>query len=370
MRVLVIAPLVIAALVLGAAGCGSNAPATVLLNGKIFTANPEQPWVEALAIRGDRIIALGDTATIAGLATENTVRRDVSGRTIIPGLNDAHVQIRETGTAPIRALAQAAIARGVTSMHVFSMSRGVAETARDLVAAATPLRFRVLRSPRPGPGGETLDSRPHLPPQPSLRVDVRGMAFVRSGGESEAIRQAVAWAYGSEDPLAIEPADAEAVAVYVDAVEQTGVAEVWRQKRPRIENLAAMDAARGSRLSHAGFIVVQRPGEARPLGSVLDSSVTLALGTDDGSNPLRALAWAVAPGRGGERLTAEQAITAMTRGSARAEFADGARGHLSVGALADLTVLSGDPFTLPPDAVADVRSVLTMIGGQVVYDVP
>ena len=370
MRGLVIAPLVIAAIVLGAAGCGSNTPATVLLNGKIFTANPAQPWVEALAIRGDRVIALGDTDAIAGLAGPDTVRRDVSGRTVIPGLDDAHVEIREMGTGPVRALGQAAVARGVTAMHVFSLSRAVADTARDIVAAAAPLRFRVLRSPRSGPDGESLDSRPHLPPQPSLKVDVRGMAFVRSGQDRAAIRQAVAWAYGSEDPLAIEPSDAAAVAAYVDAVEATGVPEVWVQKRPRIENLPSMNAEMGARLARAGFIVVQRPGEGRPLASVLASRVALALGTGDGSNPFRALAWAVSPDRGSERLTMEEAVTAMTRGSARAEFADGARGHLSIGALADLTVLSADPFTLPPDAAAGIRSVLTMIGGQVVHDVP
>jgi predicted amidohydrolase YtcJ len=362
--------LAIAALVLGVAGCVSAAPDTVLLNGKIFTANPDQPWVEAVAIRRDRIIALGDTASIAGLATAETTRRNLSGRTVVPGLNDAHVEIAEPGASAVKALSLAAAASGVTSMHVFSMSRAVADTARDLVGAATPLRFRVFRAPRPGTAGETLDSRPHLPPQPSLRVDIRGMAFVGSGEDAAGIRKAVGWAYGSEDPLSIEPADAGAVAAYIDAIEQTGVAEVWARKRPRVENLPAIDAELGARLARAGLIVVQRPAEARPLASVLDSSLTLALGTGRGSNPFALLSWAVAPERGDQRLTMEQAIVALTRGSARAEFADGDKGHLSVGALADLAVLSGDVFTLPPDRVDAVHSVLTMIGGQTVYDVP
>lgn len=362
--------LVIAALVLGAARCASSAPDTVLLNGKIFTANPDQPWVEAMAIRGDRIVALGDTASIAGLADAQTVKRDLSGRTVVPGLIDAHVVIAEPGTAPVQTLSQLAAASGVTSMHVFSMSRAVADTARDLVAAGTPLRFRVLRSPRPGPSGETLDSRPHLPPQPSLRVDVRGMAFVRSGQDAAGIRQAVTWAYGSEDPLSIEPTDPAAVGAYIDAVEQTGVAEVWTRKRPRVENLPSIDATLGARLARAGFIVVQRPGEGRPLASVLGSSVTLALGTGRGSSPFTALAWAVSPQRDHERLTMEQAVVAMTRGAARAGFADGDKGHFAVGALADLAVLSDDVFTLPADRIDAVRSVLTMIGGQTVYDVP
>ena len=92
-----------------------------------------------------------------------------------------------------------------------------------------------------------------------------------------------------------------------------------------------------ARLARAGFIVVQRPGENRPLASVLASSVTLGLGTGRGSNPFAALAWAVSPERGGERLTMEQAVVAMTRGAARAEFADGDKGYFSVGAPADRT---------------------------------
>ena len=49
-------------------GCAGAAPDTILVNGKIFTSNPAQPWAQAIAIRGDRIIAVGDTATIAALA--------------------------------------------------------------------------------------------------------------------------------------------------------------------------------------------------------------------------------------------------------------------------------------------------------------
>ncbi len=362
--------LVIAALMLGAVRCGSGAPDTILLNGRIFTANPTQPWAEAVAIRGDRIVAIGETAVVGALASARTATHDLSGRTVIPGLNDAHVITTEPGALAVRALAQVGIAFGVTSMHVFSMSRPVADTARDLVAASAPMRFRVLRAPRIGSDGETTDSRPHLPPQPSLRVDVRGMALVAGREDIPRIRQFVGWAYGSEDPLSFEPLDREALSAFVEAIEQTGVAEVWARKRPRVENLDTIDPELGARLARAGVIVVQRRGEPRPLASVLDHSVTLALGTGTGTNPFALLAWAVSPERGDERLTVEQAVVAMTRGSARAEFADGDKGHLSVGSLADLTVLSGDVFTLAPDRLATVQSVLTLISGHTVYDVP
>lgn len=77
-----------------AVGCaGAGAPDTVITNGKIFTANPAQPWAQALAIRGERVIAVGDSATISASAGASTRRIDAGGRTIVPGFNDAHTHI-------------------------------------------------------------------------------------------------------------------------------------------------------------------------------------------------------------------------------------------------------------------------------------
>jgi predicted amidohydrolase YtcJ len=69
-----------------------------------------------------------------------------------------------------------------------------------------------------------------------------------------------------------------------------------------------------------------------------------------------------------EALTVEQAITAYTLGSAYAEFAEDRKGTLAPGMLADLAVLSYDPFTAPVQAIPGVSSVLTLVGGQVVFD--
>jgi predicted amidohydrolase YtcJ len=66
----------------------------------------------------------------------------------------------------------------------------------------------------------------------------------------------------------------------------------------------------------------------------------------------------------------EQAVSAFTHGSATAEFTSREKGHLRVGALADLTVLSVDPFSSSREELPHGRSVLTLIGGHVVHDVP
>jgi hypothetical protein len=350
--------------------CAPPAPDAVLLNARVFTVDAARPWAEALAIRGDRIVAVGTTVEVGALAGAGTLRRDLGGRTVLPGFNDAHVVDPGLAAPDLRGFVQAAVASGITSMQWFVGERTVREAGAALVEAGTPVRFRVLRMPRTGPQGDTVDSRPHLPPQPSARVDIRGMGFALGEPDTARLAQAVRWAYGTEDLLAIEPATDTVLGRYIDAVEATGLPEVWARKRPRVERATAAAAALAPRLRAQGMVVVQRPDGTLPLKSLVQEKVHMALATGRGAGPFELLAWATAAERGAEALTMEEAMTAFTRGAAYAELADREKGHLSVGALADLTVTSVDPFTASADQIRGARSVLTIIGGRVVHDVP
>ena len=73
-----------------------TAPDLILLNGKIFTSDVAHPYVQALAIRGERIVATGDTDKIRALAGPQTKQIDLAGRTVIPGINDAHYHLGVT----------------------------------------------------------------------------------------------------------------------------------------------------------------------------------------------------------------------------------------------------------------------------------
>jgi predicted amidohydrolase YtcJ len=68
----------------------AQAPTMVLLNGRIFTGDSARPWVEALAIRGDRVSAIGTSAEMTRLAAASTQRFELGGRVAIAGINDAH----------------------------------------------------------------------------------------------------------------------------------------------------------------------------------------------------------------------------------------------------------------------------------------
>ncbi len=64
---------------------------TILFNGNIITLNANQPRVSAVAISYGRVVALGDDDTILSFANSRTKKVDLNGKTILPGLTDAHL---------------------------------------------------------------------------------------------------------------------------------------------------------------------------------------------------------------------------------------------------------------------------------------
>jgi predicted amidohydrolase YtcJ len=95
----------------------------------------------------------------------------------------------------------------------------------------------------------------------------------------------------------------------------------------------------------------------------------VALGSDDEMNPYLDIMLAAShPNNPPEAITREQAVLAYTLTSAFAEFAEKDKGKLQPGKLADLAVLSQDIFTVPMRELPKTRSVMTMVGGRIVYD--
>jgi predicted amidohydrolase YtcJ len=90
--------LVLVAVLAGATACGaSEAADMVLVNGRIYTLDEQQPWADAVAIRGDRVVAVGSNSQVNRLAGPNTSTIDLDGAFALPGFNDAHVHINSTG---------------------------------------------------------------------------------------------------------------------------------------------------------------------------------------------------------------------------------------------------------------------------------
>ena len=72
----------------------SSAPDTIFRNAVVHTVDPDQPNAGAVAVSGDRIVAVGDDAEITALAGNATEVIDLGGRLLLPGFVDAHNHLR------------------------------------------------------------------------------------------------------------------------------------------------------------------------------------------------------------------------------------------------------------------------------------
>lgn len=67
----------------------------VFVGGRIFTADPSRPWAKGMAVRGDRIVAVGTDVQAERWAGRRTRRVDLRGRVVVPGFIDAHAHLSD-----------------------------------------------------------------------------------------------------------------------------------------------------------------------------------------------------------------------------------------------------------------------------------
>ena len=70
-------------------------PSLALINGKIWTVNKQNPWLEAIVISGNKITAIGSTSQIQQYIDSKTKVIDLQGNFAMPGFNDAHVHFAD-----------------------------------------------------------------------------------------------------------------------------------------------------------------------------------------------------------------------------------------------------------------------------------
>ena len=115
-----------------------------------------------------------------------------------------------------------------------------------------------------------------------------------------------------------------------------------------------------------------------PMRLVQDSGITWGLGSDatavTTSNPFYNL-WFAVTGKmlngqvvNRQTITREEALIAHTRSNAYIVFQESNLGSLQPGKYADLLVLDRDYLTVPADEIRNLKPVLTMVGGRIVYE--
>jgi predicted amidohydrolase YtcJ len=123
----------------------------------------------------------------------------------------------------------------------------------------------------------------------------------------------------------------------------------------------------------------QAAADAPPIARIREMGIPLACGTDANRatsyNPWIGLHWLVTGKTlGGAKLQGDknlldrtEALRLYTNGGAWVSGEEGKKGTLEAGKFADLAILSADYFGVPAEAIKDIESVMTMVGGKVVY---
>jgi predicted amidohydrolase YtcJ len=96
MRSIIVAAFLLAAFSLNCFSQALHAD-LIVVNANVHTGNRSQPKARAIAVSGNKIVAVGTDAQIRSMAGPNTRVIDAGGKTVVAGFNDAHVHFMETG---------------------------------------------------------------------------------------------------------------------------------------------------------------------------------------------------------------------------------------------------------------------------------
>ncbi|MSQ40907.1 MAG: amidohydrolase [Dehalococcoidia bacterium] len=210
----------------------------------------------------------------------------------------------------------------------------------------------------------------------------------------EQLRQQVQHAVSLGFPVAIHAVDVEAVTAAVEALRSAKALNP--RLRHRVEHVSECPLEVARELGRHGWVVVTQPGflsyngdrylqevpQERqgwlyPLRRLLDSGVTVAASSDAPVVPpdpfagLYAATTRRAPsGRAvnpGQEVGALEALRMYTINAAYAGCLEGSLGAIAVGKQADLVVLDQDPLAVDAEALKDLRVLMTVLGGEVVW---
>ena len=76
----------------------ANEPISLaLVNARVWTGDSRRPWADAVAVRGDRVAAVGSSAEVRKMCVASTRVLDANGQMLIPGVHDADARFTTEG---------------------------------------------------------------------------------------------------------------------------------------------------------------------------------------------------------------------------------------------------------------------------------
>ncbi|MDG6998881.1 MAG: amidohydrolase family protein [Nitrososphaerota archaeon] len=325
---------------------------------------------------------------------------------LYPQLHD-----RTTEVARLREMLANCVRWGITSIQLMSLPTDSTHLVNLLTTVDPPIRVRIIPMPLTSHTGRMKPEYPTVPSAISDRVRVDGLKWLidgtpveRSGAQRQPYIDEPGWrgattfsrtemhaimeeVRGSHTQLMVHSAGDGSTEAFLASMEETGGPDTWGNRRVRIEHGNGIMPDLIPRARMLGVVVVVNPthhtlvqlslsrfgregAKARDLiRSLLKAGILLAIGSDGEMNPfLNVMLASAIPMRPDESLTREEAIIAYTASSAYAEFEEGRKGTLEPGKLADIAVLSQNILTIPTREMPKTQSLLTIVGGKIVYD--
>jgi predicted amidohydrolase YtcJ len=293
----------------------------------------------------------------------------------------------------LRDYAMSAARQGVTSVQDMATSLDPGLTARVFRDAQLPIRTRIIRMPMPNARGRNEVEWDTVAATITPNTVVAGRKWIldgtpiegnalrrtpypgtsgsrgRSNFPTDTIRAILAEALRPNAPqlhLHIV-GDSETVLV-LNLMSSLAADSVWRHKRVRFEHGNGLIGEQLARARRMGIVIAQPRAETAPLRTWVEAGIPVAYGSDGLRNPYVHMMNAVAKpgGDSTQRISREDWVQIMTRGSAWAEGAERDKGMLVPGMLADVAVLSQNIFTVPAQVLPGTASVLTTVGGHVI----
>jgi len=344
-----------------------------VVNGKIWQGKGQ--FCQALLVRDGRIAAAG-RQDILQRYSGNCVKLDCGGRTVIPGIFDPYGQLppppprkglSDWLEGQMHQLARA----GITAVRWPDWEGGLTKTifpVLQLLWEQTPLpRLQLLTREnhgwQRGFGGQ-LTTVEELPGQwrqgGQLLVDIPNRAALDAF-----LGQQDFCPLPKENPRRLMLVGADCTdSHYLQRLGDLGVGIVGfpTQLEERLLKCAAQPGVQlhtccaWRTLSHLGAkVAFAGHDRVSPFAALKKAVCRTTVSTTGESRPSR------------EAVTVEEGLEAMTAGAAWADFQEDFTGRLQQGFRADLLVLSGDPFTCPPEALDRIRPVLTMADGHILW---
>ncbi len=396
----------------------------IFANGTILTMDDANPSAEAIAIQGNKILAVGAIEDVFRHRGEATRVVDLEGRTLVPGFTDSHshrIMRGIDGLYDTASMINDSIAQGWTSLAELFVPP---DKMPSYVAFAEqnnfPLRVNMYLT-HTGASGEPLGDwykAYHQDQQFSPRWRIGGMKiFTGFDNDTTLIwtqqelndlllaRHQEGW------HLAIKTVSVETLEMILIALENLEKTDPnIVNRRVRLEHALFLTSDQIERVKRLGVIpsiqtnlpgqmiggtdltvlIAREPrGSAFPWRNLVSADVIIAGGSafpsgyvDEPSgapfgSPVRLIYQAVTrvgnlgvqpePWMLDQTITAEQALRALTLNAAYANFQDDVLGSLTPGKLADMVILSDNPLSVSTPEINNINILMTMIDGNVEY---